>query len=108
MGKIRLVQFGTTSKLRKHRPSIRGILPTLLSEITKEAVTKGQKFDFDTEWYEFDTGNHFYQYEVDQHVGMETQLLNLLSGLREQGIDATLVNTEKLGSYERYVLDSGM
>lgn len=108
MGKTKLVHFGTTMELRQDQSSIEKILPTILSDMAKHFLAKGLKFDFGIEWGESDTDNHFYRYEVDRDVNIEVELSNLLSSLREQGIDAKLIKTEKTGSYEKYLLGRRM
>lgn len=90
--------------LSQDQPSIKQTFPAILSEMAKKAVAKGLKFEFDTEWDDFDTGIHFYRYEVGEDVKIEAQLPNLLSNLSEQGIDARLIKPpEKTSSSEKYV-----
>ena len=102
MGKTKLVRFTITENLRDNHPSIEQIFRAILSEIAKKVVAEGLEFEWNAEGDDVDTGSYFRQYKVSEDVKIETQLQNILSSLRDRGIDA-IVKREKTSTYEEYV-----
>lgn len=100
MKETKLVNFGISYPLLNQQSSIENVLPTIISEIARDAIAKGLKFDFEKEWNDPNTDTIFYKYRVDQDVNIQEDLL--VSTLRQRGIEAT-VKTEKIPEGEKYI-----